>query len=102
MPWGGGVKNLNYLPPTGGHVLPLIQQPLFAVMDNSQFCRSLADVRHDLIVLLSAAGGAYWPIATYSCPSFELFASIGGGVHRPLATLCPPSSCLAWGELSHK
>ena len=28
------------------------------------------------------------------------FASIGGGAHRPLTTLCPPSPCLAYLYLS--
>ena len=50
-----------------------------------------------LVVLLSAAGGAYWRLAT--CPFLEPFPSIGGGAHRPLTPLCPPSPCLAYPYL---
>ena len=39
--------------------------------------------------LLSAAGGAYWPLATSPCPSLEPFPSAGGGAHRPATTSCP-------------
>ena len=47
-------------------------------------------------MLLSAAGGANWLIAT-SRPSLEPFASIGSGALQPLAPLCcaAPSPCLA-------
>ena len=49
------------------------------------------------------AGGAYWTLATYPSPFLEPFPFIGGGAHRPLTTLCPPSpcldSCLAWPYL---
>ena len=34
-------------------------------------------------------------IATCRCPSLEPFASVGGGAHRPLTTLCPPPPSLA-------
>ena len=51
---------------------------------------------HWKCVVVPAAGGAKWPIATYCCPSLDPFASIGGGAHRPLTTLCPPSPCLAY------
>ena len=35
--------------------------------------------------LLSAAGGAYWPLATYPCPSLNP-SFIGGGAHEHLPT----------------
>ena len=47
------------------------------------------------VVLLSAAGGAYWPLVIYPCPSLEPFPSVGGGAHRPLGPQCPASPCLA-------
>ena len=37
-------------------------------------------------MLLSAAGGAYWPLAT----SLDPPPSAGGSTHRPLTPLCPP------------
>ena len=40
-----------------------------------------------------------WYDATY-CPSLGPFPSIGGGAHRPLTTLCPSSSSLAYLSLS--
>ena len=52
-----------------------------------------------LVVLLSAAGSAYWLLATYCCPSLESLPSIGGGTHRPLTNLCSPSPCLAYRYL---
>ena len=48
-----------------------------------------------LVVLLSAAGGAYWPLTTYPCPSLEPSPSVGGGARRPVTT-----SCLVWPILS--
>ena len=33
------------------------------------------------------------------CPSLEPFPSVGGGAHRPLTTMCPPSPCLAYPYL---
>ena len=36
-----------------------------------------------LVVLPSAAAGAYWPLATYRCPSLEPFPSVGSGDHQP-------------------
>ena len=63
-------------------------------------CRALLKVvgglARRLVVLLSAAGGAYWHLATYCGPSLEPFPSIGGGAHRPFATLCPLAPCLAY------
>ena len=47
-------------------------------------------------VLLSAASGAYRPLATYRCPSLEPSPSAGGGAPRPLTPLCPPTPC-RWG-----
>ena len=44
----------------------------------------------------SAAGGAYWPIAT-SCPSLGPSPCIA---HRPLTTQCPSSSFLAYPSFS--
>ena len=38
------------------------------------------------VMISSAAGGAYWPIAI-RCPSLEPFPSVGGGAHRLLTTL---------------
>ena len=45
-----------------------------------------------LVVLLPEAGGAYWPLATYSCPSLEPFPSFGGGggLSSPCALLSLP------------
>ena len=54
-----------------------------------------AGVARHLIVLLSAAAGAYWPLAAYRCLSLEPFPSAGGGAHRPRTTMCPPSLCLS-------
>ena len=45
-------------------------------------------------MLLCAAGGDYWPLTAYRCPSLETFTSIGGGAHWALTTLCPPSPSL--------
>ena len=50
-------------------------------------------------MLLSAAGGAHWPLATYRCPSLEPSPSAVGGAHRPLTALCPPSPSLAYPSL---
>ena len=50
-------------------------------------------------MLLSAAGGGYWPLATYRCPSLEPCPSAGSGAHRPLTTLCPRSPSLAYPYL---
>ena len=49
-------------------------------------------------VVLSEAGGAKWPIATYRCPSLEPSPSVAGSAHRPLAPLCPPSPCLTYPD----
>ena len=49
-------------------------------------------------MLLSAAGGAYWPLATHRCPFLEPFPSAGCGAHRPLTNLCPPSPRLAYPD----
>ena len=43
------------------------------------------------VVLLSAAGGAHRPLATYPCPSLEPSPSVGAGAHRPPPLQCPPS-----------
>ena len=48
-----------------------------------------------LVVLLSAAGGAYWPLATSPCPFLEPFPSTGGA-HRLFTALCAPSPCLTY------
>ena len=46
-------------------------------------------------MLLSAAGGAYWPLTTSPCPFLEPSSSVGSSAHRPLTPpLCPPSPCL--------
>ena len=37
-----------------------------------------------LLGLLSQAGGTYWPLATYPCPFFESFPSVGSSSHWPL------------------
>ena len=50
------------------------------------------------VLFLSAAGGAYWPVAV-RCPSLGPFPSIGAGAHRPLTAL-HPSSSLAYLSLS--
>ena len=42
---------------------------------------------------------SYWPM-TIRCPSLGPFPSIGGGPYRPLPTLCPSSSSLAYPSLS--
>ena len=39
-----------------------------------------------LDVVLSATGGAQWPMATYRHPSPESFASAGGSAHWPIRT----------------
>ena len=46
--------------------------------------------------LLSAAGGAHWPLAKYPCPFLDPLASAGGRAHRPLTPSCPPSPSLAY------
>ena len=52
-----------------------------------------------LVVLLSAADGAHWPLVTNPCPFLEPSASAGSGAHRPLTTFCPYSLCLAYPYL---
>ena len=42
-----------------------------------------------------AVCSANWPLATY-CLSLGPSPSIGGGAHRPLTALCPPSPSLAY------
>ena len=44
-------------------------------------------------MLLSAAGGAYWPLTTDPCTFLEPSPSVGGGAPRPLTPSCPPSAC---------
>ena len=46
--------------------------------------------------MLSEAGGAYSPFATYACPFLKFSPSVGGGTHRPLPTECPPSPWLGY------
>ena len=52
---------------------------------------------HD--TMTPAAGGAYWSLATYCCPSLKPLPSVGGGAHRPLTTFCPPSPRRAYPYL---